>query len=53
MLAKSIFWNLSIIPENDDFAGVEPENVGYLGIGLIDFESKSSFGNAGRFYIDF
>jgi hypothetical protein len=33
--------NFSIFPGNDDFAGVEPEKVGYLGMGLMDFESKT------------
>jgi hypothetical protein len=33
--------NFSIFPEINDFAGVEPEKVGYLGIGLTDFESKT------------
>jgi hypothetical protein len=35
------FLNFSIFPRNGDFAGVEPEKVGYLGIGLMDFESKT------------
>jgi hypothetical protein len=30
-----------MFPENVDFAGVEPEKVGYLGMGLTDFESKT------------
>jgi hypothetical protein len=34
-------------------AGVEPEKVEYLWIGLTDFESKTRFGNVDRFYIDF
>jgi hypothetical protein len=33
--------NFSIFPGNDDLAGVEPEKVGYLGIGLSDFESEA------------
>ncbi len=43
------FWNF---PGNGDFARVEPENVRFLGIGLLDFESKTWFENDG-FYIDF
>jgi hypothetical protein len=33
--------NFSIFPGNDNFAGVEPEKVGYFGMGLMDFESKT------------
>jgi hypothetical protein len=30
-----------MLPENVDSAGIESEKVGYLGIGLTDFESKT------------
>jgi hypothetical protein len=33
--------NFSMFPGNDNSAGVEPEKVGYLGMGLTDFESKT------------
>jgi hypothetical protein len=36
-----------------DFAGDEPEKVGYLEIALSDFESNTRFGNMDRFYINF
>ncbi len=42
----------SIFPGNGDSAGVEPEKVGYLGMGLSDIESKTRFGNMDKFYID-
>jgi hypothetical protein len=30
--------NSSIFPGKDGFSGVAPENIRYLGIGLMDFE---------------
>ncbi len=47
------FLNFSIFPRNDDFAGVESEKMRYLGIGLTDFESKTSFGKVIKFYNNF
>jgi hypothetical protein len=35
------FLNLLIFPGIGDSAGVEPEKVGYHGIGLTNFESKT------------
>jgi hypothetical protein len=35
--------NLLIFSANDDFAGAEPQFVGYLGIRLRDFYSKTCF----------
>jgi hypothetical protein len=46
------FLNFWIFLGNDDFAGVEPKKLGYLGMGLTDFESKTGFGNVDKFYID-
>ncbi len=51
-LAIFTIFNFWIFPRNDDFAGVEPEKLRYLGMGLTDFESKTRFRNADKFYID-
>ncbi len=48
-----IFLNFSIFPRNDDFAGVESEKMRYLGIGLTDFKSKTSFEKVIKFYNNF
>jgi hypothetical protein len=47
------FSKFSIFPGNVDFAGVAPEKVGYFGIGLTDFESKTRFQIPNKFYISF